>query len=274
MKKNFTKKLMAAAILLVTAVSPSWADYTITKSNGEPAVEGTDRWAQDGKDYVISGSCIYLKSSGLVLSGEINYAVYPEITDCTLTLKDATIATDYWAGSLCYLHERQTLVLEGTNRIVNTSTGSAICLYNSGKDITFTGSGELYMTSQAVLYDVAYQSSLYIRLGSGSTGSITADGFTIKGSTANAADISSLTDAVIDTYEYYDSYGDNKYNSVGILIGEDVCNTVWIKAVPAFDPDTEYVVVTYKEGSDPKKAYYKATDVEKIEWLKGEDITE
>lgn len=41
-----------------------------------------------------------------------------------------------------------------------------------------------------------------------------------------------------------------------------------------FDPDAEYVVVTYKEGSDTKKACYKTTDVEKIEWLKGEDITE
>lgn len=41
-----------------------------------------------------------------------------------------------------------------------------------------------------------------------------------------------------------------------------------------FDSKAEYVVVTYKEGSDTKTAYYKATDVEKIEWLKGEDITE
>ena len=46
------------------------------------------------------------------------------------------------------------------------------------------------------------------------------------------------------------------------------------KPSPALDPDAEYVVVTYKEGSDTKTAYYKATDVEKIEWLKGEDITE
>lgn len=41
-----------------------------------------------------------------------------------------------------------------------------------------------------------------------------------------------------------------------------------------FDPDAEYVIVTYKEGSDTKKAYYKTTDVETIEWLKGADVTE
>ena len=55
------------------------------------------------------------------------------------------------------------------------------------------------------------------------------------------------------------------------------CVNPTIKATfsgPALDPDAEYVVVTYKEGSDTKTAYYKATDVEKIEWLKGEDITE
>ena len=277
MKKNFTKKLMAAAILLVTAVSPSWADYTITKSNGDPAVAGTDRWAvDDGTDYVVESSCIYLKTSGLVLSGEINVAVYPYVDNCTLTLKDVTITSSYWAGALCYQNNNElTLVLEGTNRLICTSGGSAIRLYNSGTNITFTGSGELYMTSQAINQEVG-QSCLFIDLYTNKTGSATAEGFTIKGSTANAADISSLTDAVIDTYEYSNSYGD-KYKAVGILIGDAVCNTVWMKgpeAGPDLDPDTEYVVVTYKEGSDTKKAYYKTSDVEKIEWLKGEDITE
>lgn len=43
---------------------------------------------------------------------------------------------------------------------------------------------------------------------------------------------------------------------------------------PDLDPDAEYVVVTYKEGSETKKAYYKTSDVETIEWLKGSDVTE
>lgn len=52
------------------------------------------------------------------------------------------------------------------------------------------------------------------------------------------------------------------------------CVNPIIKATFLIDPDAEYVIVTYKEGSDTKKAYYKTTDVETIEWLKGSDVTE
>lgn len=50
------------------------------------------------------------------------------------------------------------------------------------------------------------------------------------------------------------------------------CVNPIIKATFLIDPDAEYVIVTYKEGSDTKKAYYKTTDVETIEWLKGADV--
>ena len=263
---------MAAAILTVAAVSPSWADYTITKSNGEPAVEGTDRWANDG-DYAVESDCIYLITSGLVLSGEFNLAIFPYTDNYTLTLKDATITSDYWAGSFCFQSRNPlNLVLEGTNRIVRTGSGPAIRLYNSATNITFTGSGELYMTSHVVDDDNVAHSSLWIE----SAGSASAEGFTIKGSTTYNADINTLTDASIGSYTYTDSYSNN-YSAVGIIIGEDRCNTVWMKgpkAGPDLDPDAEYVIVTYKEGSDTKKAYYKTTDVETIEWLKGSDVTE
>ncbi len=50
------------------------------------------------------------------------------------------------------------------------------------------------------------------------------------------------------------------------------CVNPIIKATFLIDPDAEYVIVTYKEGSDTKKAYYKVDDVETIEWLKGADV--
>lgn len=260
------QKLMAAAILTVAAVSPSWADYTITKSNGEPAVEGTD--------YTVA-YFLELNTNNLVLSGEFNGSILPCTANYTLTLKDATITGNTWAGALCYMDESLlNVVLEGTNRIVSPSEGSAIRLYNGASEITFTGSGELYMTSQASDNDGAALSCLFIDLWEG-TGSVTAEGFTIKGSTTYNADINTLTDVSIESYTYFDGYSDRQ--AVGIFIGPAVCNTVWMKgpeAGPNFDPDAEYVIVTYKEGSDTKKAYYKTTDVETIEWLKGEDITE
>ena len=148
MKKNFTKKLMAAAILLVTAVSPSWADYTITKSNGDPAVEGTDYVFENGASLVI-------KSSGLTLSGTLvnsdgknNCCIVVCVDDCTLTLKDATISSNYSNGTLCIVNKNPTLVLEGTNSIINTGTqGSAVHMYNTHIDLTITGEGELYLSS-------------------------------------------------------------------------------------------------------------------------------
>ena len=102
---------------------------------------------------------------------------------------------------------------------------------------------------------------------------IKAEGFITKGSTKYNASISELADAVLGTYDYEDRSG-KKMQYATFLVGEDFCNTVWIKAAPDLDPDAEYVVVTYKEGSDTKTAYYKATDVEEIKWLKGKDITE
>ena len=277
MKKNFTKKLMAAAILLVTAVSPSWADYTISKSNGDPAVEGTDYFFEDATTLVI-------QSSGLTLSGTLvssddknNCHIVVAVDDCTLTLKDATISSNYVNGALCLVNQNPTLVLEGTNSIINTGTdGSAVHMYNGRRDLTITGEGELYLSSQSCRYGV-YAPCLYGSYEIGNTNylcTITAEGFIAKGSTKYNASISELTDAVVGTYDYEEEMIGRKMQYATFLVGEDFCNTVWIKAVPAFDPDTEYVVVTYKEGSDTKKAYYKATDVEKIEWLKGEDITE
>ena len=268
MKKNFMQKLMAAAILTVAAVSPSWADYTITKSNGEPAVEGTD--------YKVA-YFMELYTNNLVLSGEFNVAILPCTANYTLTLKDATITGDTWAGALCYQKvSLLNIVLEGTNRIVSPSEGSAIHLYNGASEITFTGSGELYMTSQASDLDVAH-SCLYIEIWEGMTGSVTAEGFTIKGSTTYNADINTLTDASIESYTYTTPEYYGEMSAVDIRIGDAVCNTVWMKgpkAGPDLDPDAEYVIVTYKEGSDTKKAYYKTTDVETIEWLKGSDVTE
>ena len=273
MKKNFTKKLMAAAILLVTAVSPSWADYTITKSNGEPAVEGTD--------YVIcqpdlpTYTYLELKSNDLVLSGEFDIAVFPNISDCKLTLKDVTITSNQYQGALLFTNTPANLVLEGTNRLVSTSeTGAAIHVYNSGKDLTFTGSGELYMTSQKKYskedgpsYDC---SCLFFtkmtKIDQEYKYTLTAKGFTIKGSTEYNADMSTLADVEVVSYIY--EFENHDYHVCSIMIGDAVCNTVWMKGP---EPDAEYVVVTNKEG---QKAYYKTSDVEKIEWLKGEDITE
>ena len=275
MKKNFTKKLMAAAILLVTAVSPSWADYTITKSNGDPAVEGTDYFFEDATSLVIQSSGLTLSGTFVSSDGKNNCCICVAVNDCTLTLKDATISSNYVNGTLCLVNENPTLVLEGTNSIINTGTeGSAVHMYNGRRDLTITGEGELYLSSQAEDYGV-YAPCLYGSYGIGDTDylcTITAEGFIAKGSTKYNASISELTDAVLGTYDY-EVWGE-KMQYATFLVGEDFCNTVWIKAVPAFDPDAEYVVVTYKEGSDTKKAYYKTSDVEKIEWLKGEDITE
>lgn len=270
MKKNFTKKLMAAAILLVTAVSPSWADYTITKSNGEPAVEGTD--------YVFSDESLSIKSSGLTLSGTFvssdginNYHIVVSVNDCTLTLKDATISSDFSNGALCLVNKNTTLVLEGTNSIINTGAGSAVRMYNSCRDLTITGEGELYLSSQPENNAPCLQGSYRVDDTKGPR-TIKAEGFIAKGSTKYNASISELTDAALGTYDYQEEMKQMQYAT--FLTFGGFCNTVWIKAVPAIDPDAEYVVVTYKEGSDTKMAYYKATDVEKIEWLKGEDITE
>ena len=277
MKKNFTKKLMAAAILLVTAVSPSWADYTISKSNGDPAVEGTDYFFEDATSLVIKSSGLTLSGTFVSSDGKNNYYIVVSVNDCTLTLKDATISSDFSNGTLCLTNKNTTLVLEGTNSIINTGTqGSAVHMYNGCRDLTITGEGELYLSSQSY-YHYVYAPCLYGSYRVNDTNgprTIKAEGFIAKGSTKYNASISELTDAVVGTYDYEEDMTGSKMQYATFLVGEDFCNTVLIKAVPAFDPDAEYVVVTYKEGSDPKKAYYKATDVEKIEWLKGEDITE
>ncbi len=266
---------MAAAILLVTAVSPSWADYTITKSNGDPAVEGTDYFFEDATTLVIQSSGLTLSGTLVNSDGKNNCCIVVCVDDCTLTLKDATISSNYCNGTVCIVNQNPTLVLEGTNSIINTGTeGSAVHMYNTHIDLTITGEGELYLSSQSEDHGV-YAPCLYgsYRIGDiDNLCTITAEGFIAKGSTKYNASISELTDAVVGTYDYQEM--DRKMQYATFLVGEDFCNTVWIKAGPAFDPDTEYVVVTYKEGSDTKMAYYKATDVEKIEWLKGEDITE
>ena len=273
MKKNFTKKLMAAAILLVTAVSPSWADYTITKSNGEPAVEGTDY------EFVDESESLRIKSSGLTLSGTFvssdgtkNYHIFVGVNDCTLTLKDATISSDYGIGALCLANPNTTLVLEGTNSIINTgTTGSAVHMYNSCKDLTITGEGELYLSSQPENNAPCLYGSYKVDDTNGPY-TIKAEGFIAKGSTKYNASISELADAVLGTYDYQEEMKQMQYAT--FLTFGGFCNTVWIKAAPAIAPDAEYVVVTYKEGSDTKRACYKATDVEKIEWLKGADIAD
>lgn len=271
------QKLMAAAILLVTAVSPSWADYyTITKSNGERAVKGTDY------EVVDESKSLRIKSSGLTLSGTFvssdginNYHIFVGVNDCTLTLKDATISSDYDTGALCLANQNTTLVLEGTNSIINTGTiGSAVHMYNSCRDLTITGEGELYLSSQSQSEN--YAPCLYGSYRVDDTKgpyTIKAEGFIAKGSTKYNASISELADAALGTYDYQDKMGIKMQYATFLTFG-GFCNTVWIKAAPAIAPDAEYVVVTYKEGSDTKKAYYKATDVEKIEWLKGADIAD
>lgn len=271
MKKTLLKGLAVALFFATVACSSAWAEsnFTITKADGTPAVVGTD--------YTTESSFITLKTNDLVLSGEFDLAVYlgdsgDSVDNYTFTLKDATITSDWWAGSLCYMNQSLNLVLEGTNRIVNTgSEGSAIYLYNGATNITFTGSGELYMTSQAVDYDNIVHSCLWIAPWYENTLSATAEGFTIKGSTTPNAEISTLADALIGTYKYSDSFSE-EFEALGILIGEERCNTVWMKG-SAFDPETDYVVVTYKEGSETKTATYKAADVEKVEWKKGADIS-
>lgn len=273
MKKNFTKKLMAAAILLVTAVSPSWADSVtvgdliLSKDGGTP-VEGTDYNFSYGYSYEI-------KTNGLTISNATPSTPCKacfDIGEDVTSLKFYNINISSYGNisrSLMKFNGSKTktvtLTFEGQNTFVQDCSG-----YNA-----WGSHADNYNVTLAI--DVASDASLYItgdvgtiflstNYGSNSnTASFSFPGLQPKGSTSfNATNPNEeLTTGIYDSwYKTFFPTSDNSQFCRTIQFGERL------------DPDAEYVIVTYKAGSDTKKAYYKTSDVEKIEWLKGEDITE